>query len=284
MKTPKITRQRSKIMVSLVLPLVGTGNVPQLAVDLLLHSVPGFEYVCSLGQEYLYPFAGPLDHVVGEPAKLYNGATYSTALELFYCKEREMYVVQQRTPVIPGYMNNFVVEVVIPVIQKYEIDELVVLDSFGALDIEAVAPSPATGAFFNVGTCELDSISDLVNKFEQTLSLNNDSQRVNAFKFDPEGLQQDISTDQDIFKMVYHLTNAVATTETLAKKLKLITYCSTFVHEGDNSEDAYVFYNNLMVRLPSQFPKIETFKAPVSWKGVYGFTDAPTAFDEGIYA
>ncbi|KAL3231318.1 hypothetical protein RNJ44_00353 [Nakaseomyces bracarensis] len=268
-------------MVSLVVPLVGTGNVPQLAVDLLLHSVDSFQFVCAVDQQYLYPFAGPLDHVMGENAKLYPKEHYSAALELFISKDQKTYVLQQRTPVIPGYMNNFVVEVLIPLIQKYEVDELVVLDSFGALDMEAIAPSPATGSFFSVGTCQLDSITDLVQTFQQNLSINNDSQKINPFNFDKDGLQQEISTDQDIFKIVYHIINATSTTSSGLKKL---TYCSTFVHEGDNSEDAYVFYNHLMVRLPEYFPKIENFRAPVSWKGVYGFSQAPTAFDEGIYA
>lgn len=263
----------------LIIPLIGTGNVPQLSIDLLLHSTNSFNYVKRIDSKFVYPFSGPLDHAAGEDPKLYNGKTlFSSAIELFKQKDEQIYVIQQRTPIIPGYLNNFIVETLIPVLHEYQITELIVLDSFGALD-GVVESLNGSGSFFNVGTCNLSSVNDLIQQFDDHLNLRNNGQvnRVKAFNFDDKGIQQDITTEQDIFKVVYHLTN------TSNLQLNKIKYYSTFVHEGDNSKDAYTFYNNLMLAQPEVFPRIDEFHPPVSWKGVYGFTPIRSAYDEGLY-
>lgn len=274
---------------TLVVPLISTGNVPQLTVDLLLHSLSSeFDFVKSLDSTFVHAFVGPLDYVLEQagPVLFERTApkkTYSTALELFYNQSRDLYVLQQRTPIIPGYLNNFVKETILPLIDEYEIEETVILDSFGPLDndvLEATTvPAKRGTSLISNGTCEVGSVTDVMRNFEQTLNLNQGTDLhfpSSLFTFTPESLQQEISSKQQVFHFAYHLLNGSSA------HLKRITYCSAFVHEGDNSEDAHLLCDHLPTIINS-LEKILKHTPPVSWKGVYGTRPVPVAFDEGIY-
>lgn len=274
---------------TLILPLVSTGNVPQLTVDLLLHSLSSeFDFVKSVDSTHLHPFVGPLDYVLDQPQPVLFSKTapakrYSTALELFYNQSKDIYVLQQRTPVIQGYLNNYVKDVVIPLIEEYRIEEVVVLDSFGALDqdvVEATTLSSRTSSnFISDGICEVGSVTDVIRNFQQSLNLNQspaESLPCSLFTFTAQSVQQEIATKQQVFNFAYHVLNASL------PALKRIKYCSAFVHEGDNSEDAHLLCDHLPDIVDS-LGKILNHTPPVSWKGVYGSRPIPTSFDEGIY-
>lgn len=83
-----------------VLPTVSTGNVPQLALDLLIYTY-GFKLVKSLDDEHLYPFAGPLD---GLTLPVEQGLT--TACQLFQLNDIEL--IQIRSPPLPGQKSKFI--------------------------------------------------------------------------------------------------------------------------------------------------------------------------------
>lgn len=278
-----------RMVPTLVIPLVSTGNVPQLTVDLLLHSLSSeFNFVKSVDSTHLHPFVGPLDYVLDQPgpvlfSKTAPGKTYSTALELFYNESKRVYVLQQRTPVIRGYLNNYVKDIVIPLVEEYKIEEVVILDSFGALDqdvVEATTLSARTSSnFISDGNCEVGSVADIVRNFQQSLNLSQrsiSSLPCSLFTFSPQGIQQEISTKQQVFNFAYHLLNASLSS------LKHIRYCSAFVHEGDNSEDAHLLCDHLPHVIDS-LGKLPVHTPPVSWKGVYGSRPIPSSFDEGIY-
>ena len=275
-------------MPSLIIPLVSTGNVPQLSVDLIIHSLSNeFQFVESLDATFLHPFVGPLDYVIGqETPLLYSNQNdtkkFSTALELFYNESKGMYVLQQRTPIIQGYLNNFVKSMILPLVAKYEITEIIIVDSYGSLDEDVLIPSSiATRSWnpFSLGTLEVNSVGDMSRLFESSLQLDTDTRlHVTAalFKFGSQSLQQEISTSQQVFKYTYHILNSQL------PSLRTIKYCSLFVHEGDNSYDAYQLCEELPQAI-SKFNKIDKFTPPISWMGVYGFAPAPAAFDEGLY-
>lgn len=86
-------------MVVLV-PSVSIGNVPQLAVDLLLSTYDEFELVKCLDDEYLSPFAGPRDFTEGPQPK-----GVATAAQLY--RKGDIYIVQLRSPVLPFQKHNF---------------------------------------------------------------------------------------------------------------------------------------------------------------------------------
>ncbi|CCF60611.1 hypothetical protein KAFR_0K02550 [Kazachstania africana CBS 2517] len=288
---------------TLLLPLVSTGNVPQLSVDLILHSLSDeFEFVKSIDSTFLHPFVGPLDYGIDqtEPV-LYTQSSFletpsvkkfSTALELFYNKSKRVYVLQQRTPTIQGYLNNFIKDTLIPLIKELQITNISVLDSFGPLDEKIIKRKLQSNnhnhknidPFFSMGVCELQSIGNLVSNFDSTLRLQMDPDTSlhytnSIFKFTPSSLIDEISTDQPIFKLTYHLLNDQNLTN-----LKEVKYCTLFVHEGDNSIDAKLFCEHLPDLINSSSDcKITKFRTPISWKGVYGFSELPSTFEEGIY-
>ena len=287
---------------TLILPLVSTGNVPQLCTDLVLHSLSDeFEFVKSLDSMYVHPFVGALDYSAEDVQPvLYKSSPdkkLSTALELFYNKAKNLYVIQQRTPVIQGYINNFVRETIIPLVDELQISHLTVLDSYGALDESIISKKFATNAakgmnnidpYFSMGTCRMGSIESLSSEFDSALDLQvdpNTSQHytTSLLKFTERSLVQEVSTDQQIFKIIYHLINS------RLSKLEEIKYCTFFVHEGDNSLDAGLFasrfedFVNPTEGSAGASVSISHFKTPVSWKGVYGFNEIPSTLEEGIY-
>lgn len=274
---------------TLLVPLVSTGNVPQLTADLVLHSLSSeFQFVRSLDSTYLHPFVGPLDYVFEQqkPVLFSNSApekTYSTALELFHSEARSLYVIQQRTPVIQGYLNNFVKDVITPLVKEFGISDVILLDSFGALDEDVVANTSRTSKtnnFYSDAVCQVRSVGDVVREMEVGLHLDNSNLSSNAantlFQFTSDSVQQEISAKQQAFKFAYHLLNSPY------PELQRIVYCSAFVHEGDNSYDAHLLCDHLP-NVINDFEKIIKHTPPVSWKGVYGSRPIPTSFDEGIY-
>ncbi|SCV00110.1 LAMI_0G02938g1_1 [Lachancea mirantina] len=274
-------------MTTLLLPLVSTGNVPQLSTDLLLHSLsPRFKFVQELTSLHLYPFVGPLDHVPGQKAALYDSVTdkrYTTALELFYDQQRDLYVVQQRSPVLQHYENNFCKEVVAPLVKQLRVQHVIVLDSTEGVE-EALArrnlPDP-TSYRYSVGTCDLSEFENVAQEFQDRLHIDeksNTSLNTTLFRFSETSFQNGITTEQFVFKLCYHLTHAASLHAVLTK----ITYVNVLVQEGDNSEDAAAACQNLH-RLAPEIPSVSELHAPASWSGVYGVRDAPTAFDEGLY-
>lgn len=274
---------------TLLIPLVSTGNVPQLTTDLVLHSLSSeFQFIESLDSTHLHPFVGPLDYVFEqqEPVLFSRFApekTYSTALELFYNDSRSLYVIQQRTPVIQGYLNNFVRDVICPLVGKLCITDVVILDSFGALDEDIVANTSRTSKtnnFYSDALCQVRSVGDVVREMEAGLHLDSPSLSSNIantlFQFTTDSVQQELSTRQQAFKFAYHLLNSPF------PQFQRIKYCSAFVHEGDNSYDAHLLCDHL-TNIIDGFKKITKHTPPVSWKGVYGSRPVATSFDEGIY-
>lgn len=314
---------------TLVLPLVSTGNVPQLTVDLILHSFDDdFHFVEDLNSKYLHPFVGPLDHTFdsnndtsnNNSPSLYSSSLtdiknqrpklYSSALELFSNKDRSVYILQQRTPIIQGYINNFIIEVLSPLINRLKIRKLSILDSYGVFDTNIVTSfrmnnsnnndtnnnhyltsaisntiSTNTATNISIGTCNVNSINDITSNFQQSLNLKFDSNSnlhytSQFFKFNLSDPIQEISTNQTIFKIVYHLLN------NLNSSLSEIKYFTMLVHEGDNSMDAKYFVRSCLPMIINEKYSVSRdsqFKIPISWMGVYGMTDIPSTIEEGIY-
>ena len=240
---------------TLLLPLVSTGNVPQLTIDLMLHSLASeFQFIRALDGVFLHPFLGPLDHSLDQDkpilykSKLDSGSKFSTALELFYNEEKNFYIIQQRTPIIQGYMNNFIKETILPLIMEFKIENVIVLDSFGVLDELNLEGrnfnSNKSNGFCSLGSCNINSINELTRNFNTSLNVNTNNgnnhsnNEVDWFKFTGDSVQQEISPKQDIFKFAYHLINSNLTTGSTLNEIK---YLTCFVHEGDNSMDAKMF-------------------------------------------
>ncbi|AGO11056.1 AaceriAFR427Wp [[Ashbya] aceris (nom. inval.)] len=273
-------------MATIVLPLVSAGNVPQLCADVLLHSMPGeFRFERELEWQWLHPFVGPLDYVEGQKSLLYRDTPekrVTTPLELFYCEKRRLYVVQQRSPVIQGYENEFCKEVLLPLLEELAPERVLVLDSVGEFETEVPVHTETMESRFSVATCNVTSISDVAKEFAEGLQLdeqNDLSVNSTLFSFKKGSFQRGISTEQFIYKFSYHLLHSpLARSPGFAE----LSYVSIFIHEGDNNEDALLLCKELPTFVPF-FPRLETFLTPISWKGVYGSKQIPDGYDEGLY-
>jgi len=97
----------------IIIPSVSIGNVPQLAIDLIIHSY-GFACVESLDDEFLAPFIGPMDHTSGAPAP----EGIATAAQLF--RLGQDHIVQLRSPPLTGFKQRFLQSLA----QRLQKDEL----------------------------------------------------------------------------------------------------------------------------------------------------------------
>lgn len=299
----------------LILPLVSTGNVPQLAVDLILHNPKSnFKFVQDLKSQYLlYPFVGSLDTCKdlrnnAEHGKypLYinsDSKYYSSALELFHDSSSNTYIIQQRTPIITNFENNFFHELINKDLARYDIQEIVILDSMGPMELEnIVSYTNINSQFFHendrisVGHVDL-SLEKLSKYFEDTnLLLSESSSSSNLsespdptepvidktlLNFDSQCFQIGLNTTHQSFKLLYHILHQNSKTQ--------IQYVNMVVYEGDNSHDAGLMVKNLFtnkqmqVKLPTNLIDWNNLVPPLSWDGVYGFNTFSGSMDEGLY-
>ncbi|ETS65210.1 hypothetical protein PaG_00277 [Moesziomyces aphidis] len=87
---------------TLLIPAVSIGSVPQLAVDLLLHSADlGLAKVGRIDPSFCFPFAGPSD------ARDAAADDITTALEVF-ANEAGLVVIQQRAPVYKSRGTEYI--------------------------------------------------------------------------------------------------------------------------------------------------------------------------------
>lgn len=229
----------------LVVPSISFANIPQLASDLLVHSL-NFSKIGTLSDKYLYPFASPVDYT-GDHAP--DGI--SLALEVYFSKESNITILHQRSPLLPGFAAAHVDEVLVPFIQKGKFNHLVFLSLSDAGLVEHIAPN---------------GISIYTN--EDILS---------------ENLTNLHISEADVQPLAESPGKATKYEEALVKALAPSTNLSIFVsyvYEGDNFFDAQVLATKVAGVL-NVAPT--TWKQPVSWFGVYGDKPAPLAYEEGLY-
>ncbi|GMG56463.1 unnamed protein product [Ambrosiozyma monospora] len=158
---------------TLVLPIVSIGNIPQLSVDLLIANFPDVKLVGRLDDTYLYPFASPIDTIVGplspnslKHQELDNDAHpgISTALEIYYCEKLNVTLLQQRSPLIPGLLLKFLKDLIKPFIQSMEFKKVVVLQSQdkGLVEVADLGPLPAGAELFSIWS-NLETSLELLN-------------------------------------------------------------------------------------------------------------------------
>ncbi|KAG0675250.1 hypothetical protein C6P41_003686 [Kluyveromyces marxianus] len=274
-------------MSTLLIPLVSTGNVSQLCVDLVLHSnSEEFQFVKELDSIWLHSFLGPLDFVDGSSKPLYHecknsGKRFTTPIELFYNKRLDLYVLQQRSPIISGYENQFFKEVIIPLVDELNIASIVVLDSAGALDPSVPFSGINYQNLFATARCQLESLDSIALQLQTRLSIQDDEQSLvnKIFHFDAASFQHSFSVDQPVFKLFHHLLHNQSGS---SRSLKNVTYLSKIVHEGDNSWDAFQTCEKLAELIPNLVNGQLT--TPVSWKGVYGARPIALGFEKGLYS
>lgn len=232
----------------LVVPAISIGNVPQLSVDLLIHNLQ-LKLVARLDTLFLYPFAAPVDSA-GDDKKVVKDGSASTALELYYNEELKLSVIQQRSPIIPDYSQNFL-DYLVTVIKELGFGKVLILDSndYGLKgDVD----------------------------FEKPLELfsNELEERFKSLK---------VSNTNDLDKVKESFTTFTNALVTEINKIKEVTLQALlmYVYEGDNFFDAQVVTKEVFDLLKIAQPK--HLIKPKSWEGAYGDRPIPTNFEEGLF-
>lgn len=230
----------------LIVPAISVGNIPQLSTDLLLHTY-NFQKVATLSDEYLFPFVSPVDHAVTTkpPAGL------SFAIEAYYSIDHHVTLIQQRSPIIPGFNEKHVSDVIVPFIEASNPQHVIVLDSANSALVEGVPQ----------GEVRIHTNEDLLSESFLSLLIDKNSAR-------------------PLSEAEMHFSDHTKALEKSIKSISNLVVLETFVYEGDNFFDAKALAAKVveMLNLP---PLV--FETPASWLGVYGDKPVPLAMEEGLY-
>lgn len=236
---------------TVIIPAISLGNVPQLAVDLLIHTLD-CKLVQQLDDFYLYPFISPVDYPVKANVSPKPGVL--KPLEVYWDQKTKTAIIQQRSPVIGQFMDRFVDEVVLPFINPFS--RVFVLDLSDA------------------GLFEKNKQIDLIHSDDL-------SQLVGSLSLSDEGLpQHGESPLSDFTKSLQRAT--VSDTKPSGTLASFDVYLS-YVYEGDNLGDAA----DLAKRVCGDVLHVDIlsteFITPVSWQGVYGSRPMSNAMEDGLY-
>ncbi|OBA20056.1 hypothetical protein METBIDRAFT_79361 [Metschnikowia bicuspidata var. bicuspidata NRRL YB-4993] len=230
----------------LLIPSVSIANIPQLALDLLLHSLE-FKKVATLSDDYLYPFVSPVDHAsTSQPP---GGVSFG--LEVFFCKGQNLTLIQQRAPLMPGFPARHVAEVIVPFVEASQFKHVVVLHLLDAGLARGVLPGDV-----------------LIFTSEDVLTESFSSLSISKTATDPTAV-----IAQDTSPYAKALVDIIS-------KYSTLSLIVIYAYEGDNLYDAQV-----MGRKSADFLllRVEEWRSPVSWYGVYGDKPVPLAMEEGMY-
>lgn len=242
---------------TLIIPTVSIGNVPQLSIDLLTHTLD-FKKVGTLDSIYLYPFASPIDVAATGFDTEYNDKRISNALEVYFSEKYELTVIQQRSPIIPSFRQNFVKKIIHPFIAESKFSKVIVLDSSDAGLVEQ----------YNYGDVQLFTNEDILNKSLEALDLG----KSDSIKLSPK-----IPYDYSLYAR-----DLISTVDELNLYTKIeLNVLVIFVYEGDNFHDGEVLAARLTKLLANV--DISQWVKPLSWFGVYGDRPIPSAMEDGLY-
>lgn len=232
----------------LVIPSISIGNIPQLAIDLLIHTL-NFKKVATLSDKYLYPFVSPVDYASQNQETAPSGI--SLPLEVYFSKENQITLLQQRSPLMPGFAQAHVEEVLVPYIERGKFKHIVFLSLSDAGLVENIAP----------GGISIYTNEDLLSDRLHTLQI---------LESEIQPLANSPGKGSQYEEALLNI---------LSKSGNLSIFVS-YVYEGDNFFDAHVLATKVVEAL-----KVEQrpWKTPVSWFGVYGDKPAPLAMEDGLY-
>lgn len=243
---------------TLIIPSISLGNVPQLAIDLLIQNFD-FIKVGSLDSLYLYPFASPIDTSSTSQGHIHTEGI-SSALDVYYSESHKVTIIQQRSPIIPTFCKNHVSEIISPFISQFSFENIIILDSSDAGLVEQFAP----------GTIQVYTNEDLLNRSLESL---------NILKRDTIQLSSNIPYGHSLYAR--NLIQGIDDINN-GSEIKLdLNVLVTFVYEGDNFYDAKILANKLVsiIKLES----VKSWSKPISWLGAYGDKPVPNAMEEGLF-
>lgn len=241
-------------MTILIIPTISEGNIPQLAVDLLIYSL-GAKFVKILDDTHLYPFVGPRDGAQGSSYEDAGAPPLSTPIELYETEDKSLALIQIRAPTLPRSQTNFVTKTLIPLIHDGAYSEVIVAGSSNAGMQHNIEPNHRIKLY-----------GDGVSKRLEQLTINAGSQDKLALL-----PSKDLPESGFLKKIFEHELDPVVP----------LLGAVIFAYEGDNFGDAEQLAEQLVILSGSL--KVTEWVQPESWKGVYG-REIPSGIEEGLYA
>ncbi|KAK9366968.1 PAC2 family-domain-containing protein [Lipomyces kononenkoae] len=254
----------------LILPAVSSANVPQLAIDLLVHSfrIPFYSLLDHGG--LLYPFAGPRE----DPAPLENDASarvpksgIASSLEVYH--NSSVTCLIQRAPTLPASRNLFISKVLLPFIQQNKFSKVVLLSSTDASrrsdpgGQKVISISLYDRSFQGIST---PTILDLSRKIA----------KLSVDEATPQPEYEEYALPSRLPGSGITLPFLKAAVQNNLPALSIILYA----YEGDNFADAYYMAELTLDALAIGSPPAWT--PPPSWEGVYG-KKPKVGLEHGIY-
>ncbi|KAG7825058.1 hypothetical protein KL909_001350 [Ogataea angusta] len=251
----------------LILPVVSIGNTPQLAADLLIHTLPA-KLVARLDDIYLYPFASPVDYVDDPKQGITSG------LEIYYNELHQVTILQQRSPILPGLTAKFLKELIVPFVRMAQFGRVVILQSNDA----GLREDKDVDHLFLLWA------NDIAKTLE-TFKISDNSIGVISDKPDLDGMGKLIldafeDRNEDSSSLGPVVKGSLKLASTPSASIDAI-FLSIFVYEGDNSDDSKQLASQLLRVLHVDEPAEWT--TPISWRGVYGNKQIPVGMEYGVY-
>ncbi|ORY80781.1 PAC2 family-domain-containing protein [Protomyces lactucae-debilis] len=218
----------------LLIPTISAANVPQLATDLLIHSL-SLPLLGHLDGRQLYPFAGPRESTTSASV---SSTGFCTALEVY--GNETLTVLHQRSPVLPHATNDFLEQVLKPFISR-----------IGAFKHVCVLAS-ADATFRDDAQLQTPILA-----FEATDGL---ASRLRQLSLD--GLEREETDRPKLYGSgkFYRYMDAVSACQ------KSLGVCR-FAYQGDNRSDARQLCEAALALLQVDRP---TWREPPSWDTLFG--------------
>ncbi|KAK9378942.1 proteasome assembly chaperone 2 [Kockiozyma suomiensis] len=245
----------------LILPTVSSANVPQLAVDLLVHSLKLPFYSLLDHGGLLYPFAGPAERPEGSPS-----LGISSSLEIYHSSS--VTCIIQRSPTLPASRGLFVSEVLMKFIQQNKFSRILLLSSADASrrqdpDITKIIQISLTDPF-STGSMT-STFSDLSGKIAR-LSVESSSS--------PPASESPIPTRIPGSGITIPFLQSALQNKLAVDALVMYAY------DGDNIPDATRLSELALETI--NVPSPAKWVHPLSWDGVYG-KEVQVGLEHGLY-
>ncbi|RCK66872.1 Proteasome assembly chaperone 2 [Candida viswanathii] len=256
---------------TLLIPSISLGNIPQLTIDLLIHTF-AFVKLGTLDDLYLYPFASPQDYATTATTTTTTAVSaqrgIAHAVEVYHCAALRVCLVQQRSPILPGCVDNYVTQTVMPFVKASGFKKVVVLDSLDAGVFEHV----------HAGDIEVYSSEILLSKSLESLKLSNET----VLENEDEKEKDQHSDYVRCLLREFDLPRGEASKSDAELNDVDVSVLVSFVYEGDNFYDGEKLADKVIDFLGVE-KKAERWVRPISWFGAYGDKPVPNAMEEGLF-
>ncbi|KAI9028110.1 PAC2 family-domain-containing protein [Phycomyces nitens] len=235
---------------TLVLPTVSIGNVPQLACDLIIHTLH-LERIGFLDDDSVFPVAGAREET--------GGIGVSVPIEVFQSQDHKWTIIQQRAPAEKGKKQQFL-ENIQEFVKAHKFSQVVLLTS---IDASRRIDAQINSVPFRVLGTGKSALS------ETAISI---------------GVPQLEHVDPNESETEIPSLPGSGLTRQLFRRFKQdgipATILAMFALEGDNVSDSIAFVNfvNTLLGLKSNKDASAAWTPPKSWEYLFG-----TPFNAELY-